>query len=400
MPMASLKHNSLFRSLSMKSRRPEQIVDKKRHGSQKPSSYSLDDMVIEMSQETFEGWVPGSSGINRTQEMQCLIIPDKVILTEFIRQQSFSLNSGCGRCSHECSDQAGFEKNRTLGRSASLKSPVRRNLSSTNRAPSDDRGMNSKILSRSKTLQSFSPQRKADSEVQLRRCISLYERKRTPHSCCHAEHTELGPKPSPWAHRCSTSPRERKDSKDSLRRKRTPSSLSLDSVGLSNGRNSDISLTPTSTDFEFDSFPRTPKVNDKTSVNGIETPKSTRPSFIPRPVTPARDLYQRPRCYTISEPVQIRPAIGYERSNTTNLKRSQSFKEKKKSGVITSLPSPTNALVKSGFSQSQSRNIRLSIRSETFNDFGHPAERNSVCINCSNSYYLGTEPKSLTSRGT
>ncbi|XP_053405648.1 uncharacterized protein LOC123547128 isoform X2 [Mercenaria mercenaria] len=367
--MTSLQRNSLFRSMSMSTKdqghRPEVITRKQKPSSLKPVSSSMDNMLLEMSRDTLEEWFPGTSDFSRTEGMQCLIIPDKVLFTEIVRQQrSFSLNYGCGHCSLE-EEISHRDRNLPLTRSASLKTPVRKNLTNTVGTLSKGQTRDTDTIPRSRTMHSFSQEeRKAESGVQLRRCLSFNETKRNSHACCH-----LTSPPKTYGR--SPTPTEKQRSKSNAQsRVRTSSSLSLDSVGLSNGCASTMSVTSrSSSECDFDLSPRKSKVSgspNKRQNYETETTKPVRPSHIPRPVTPARDLKHRPRCFTVSGTSTADFASLNKRSYPGNLKKSQSFKERTKPGVVRSAPSsaaqtPTNAWIANGVCSLQSRDLTASL---------------------------------------
>lgn len=391
--MDSLKRNSLFRSLSMsmkdKGRKREGNVREMFKDSQKHVSSSLDNMVLELSRGTLKDWGPGENGsFSRTEGMQCLIIPDKVLFTEIVRQQrSFSLNYGCDHCNHD-PVKSNNDKKLPLSRSASMKTPTRKSLTNAVGSSSKATAKDIKSMPRSQTVHSFrSNDRKSESEVQLKRCLSLYDRKRTPHACCHNNHTESYVKTPQKKTGNSLSPR----SKDTPSRARTSSSMSLDSVGLSNGRASSMSITSkSSSDFDFDHSPRTAKVSSASSSkrrsNDVDTLKSTRPSQIPRPVTPASELVKRSRSFTVSGTNPVDMETDYKRNYPRSLKKSQSFKEKPRSGLNRSAPSsaaqtPSNIWRANDASPQHAHDLSKYIDSLDAAAVRVPEKKKAVCIN-------------------
>lgn len=386
--MDYLKRNSLFRSMSMsmkdKGHNQEGHVRRLPKDSKKPVSSSLDNMVLDMSRNTLEELFPGGNGsFSRTEGMQCLIIPDKVLLTEIVRhQRSFSLNYGCDHCNHE--PVKPNDRKLPLSRSSSLKTPTRKSLANAVVSSSKTQPRDTKKIPRSQTIHSFSPEeRKDESEVQLRRCLSLYERKRTPHTCCHNDQPERNSKPKSNGNNPSL--RERKLSKETSTRTRTSSSVSLDSVGVSNGRGSSMSVTSkTSSDYDSENSSHKAKAANKSKCKEVETLKSARPSQIPRPVTPGRELAKRPRSFTVSGTnVADMESSDYKRNYPKGLKKSQSFREKTKSGLYRSAPSsavqtPTNAWRENVASSQHTRDLSDYLKSLDVDAMKLPERKKAV----------------------
>lgn len=331
-------HNLLFRSASMKNPSSLQAAkynqNNKGCASKKPTSVSLDNLLVEMSRDAFQEWFPTSCDFARTEGIQCLVIPDKVLLTEVIqKQRSVSLNYGGCSCNHENENKSSSQ----LKRSSSVKEKDRQK----------------KCMPRSQTLNRIDGT--STSGFEPRRSISLYDRKHVPHSCAHIDPRPKSPlKPSPWTYG-STSPQNNKNTGNDVTFKRTrsntTSSLSLDSSGSFTKR----SMSSVSSISELEKETSTGQQYIKrpsSAVSFSRTPDSIHQdrkiSFIPRPVTSKQN--PRDRSHTISEvstekiksrtsPIDTSPS-----QNRHQPKKSNSFRMPGgvKSAPTSALPTPTD----------------------------------------------------------
>jgi len=296
------KPQTLFRSKSvctkpihsapvLRSRSPISVPTRKR------ASASMDNILVHLSRESLEEWLPVGARLHRTEEIQCLILPNSDVIQQLVQQ---AVNG--------CSQPTDVSTN---GRKQNKKAIAPRKLEFLT-SKSTKANSNGVALQKSKTMDSFAQARQLQSPsspeikdgVQLRRCLSLYERQRTPHSCYHKDHAHECEARSP---RASNSPRPSsamsgRPTSSRGRLKSTDSSSSQPSTPVSNGNGIHMHK------------PTESKSLNKANTHGMQNNSKFRGSLIPRLIQ--RSPTFRRRANTVNGPVQAPLANGSDKTSS------------------------------------------------------------------------------------
>lgn len=323
-----------------------------RTGSPHALSISMDNILL--PDGVMDGWFPGASSFSRTEELQCVFIPDNYVIKDMIGQPvmmtTTTSNEQC-RCSYP---GEAARQNKSIKRRKSCELP--KNVAVRQRCESarSEHGQCKNYVAcmsarlRSERSCSHEPQTRlrsfsetctqartsantageprncgtASAGVQSRRCLSLYERgttkrNNTQHSCSASPPKTLDmssaqrPKPNDAGDsqlgQKQVSPRNSKSIRRRFSGPISPKSLVYGSKNRSSSGHSLHSCNSTS-DLDLRTSPRSSHSNGSQKVlcaSGTKSPltEKSKPTFIPRPVkTTSGSAKPRLRSNSVEEP--------------------------------------------------------------------------------------------------